>query len=64
MEVCEFDAVRVDAERLVAVVDETSCEGCGKCTVVCPTGAIGVRQFRKPQIVATIDALAPMEVSP
>jgi heterodisulfide reductase subunit A len=63
-EVCEFDAVRVDPEGLLAVVDETSCEGCGKCTVVCPTGAISVRQFKKPQIVATIDALAPMAVMP
>jgi heterodisulfide reductase subunit A len=62
--VCEFDAVRVDPERLVAVVDETACEGCGKCTVVCPTGAIRVRQFTRPQIVASIDALAPMAVSP
>ncbi len=63
-EVCEFDAVRVDPEGLLAVVDETACEGCGKCTVVCPTGAISVRQFKKPQIVATIDALAPMAVMP
>ncbi|HKZ47598.1 MAG TPA: CoB--CoM heterodisulfide reductase iron-sulfur subunit A family protein [Thermoplasmata archaeon] len=64
MEVCEFDAVKVDPEMLIAVVDETACEGCGKCTVVCPTGAISVRQFTKPQIVASIDAMAPMAVSP
>jgi len=63
-DVCEFDAVHVDPESLVAVVDETACEGCGKCTVVCPTGAIQVRQFTKPQIVASIDALAPKAVAP
>ena len=63
-EVCEFDAVRVDPQSLVAVIDETACEGCGKCTVVCPTAAITVRQFTKPQIVATIDALAPLAVAP
>jgi len=63
-EVCEFDAVHVDPQSLVAVVDETACEGCGKCTVVCPTAAITVRQFTKPQIVAAIDALAPMAVAP
>ncbi|HYM40562.1 MAG TPA: CoB--CoM heterodisulfide reductase iron-sulfur subunit A family protein [Thermoplasmata archaeon] len=61
---CEFDAVHIDPQGLVAVVDETSCEGCGKCTVVCPTGAITVRQFTKPQIVASIDALAPKAVAP
>lgn len=64
-EVCEFEGVHVDPERLVAVVDETACEGCGKCTVVCPTGAIAVRQFRREQIVASLDALAPLlAVSP
>ena len=63
-EVCEFDAVHVDPGRLLAVVDETACEGCGKCTVVCPTGAITVRQFKRPQIVASIDALAPLAVAP
>src|SRR3970040_385118 len=64
MEVCEFDAVRIDPEGLVAVVDETACEGWGKCTVVCPTGAIRVRQFTGPQVVASIDALAPKAVAP
>jgi len=54
----------VDPETLVAVVDETACEGCGKCTVVCPTGAIAVRQFTAPQVVASIDALAPKAVVP
>ena len=63
-EVCEFDAVHVDPNTLVAVVDETACEGCGKCAVVCPTGAISVRQFKKPQVLAAIDALAPMAVVP
>jgi len=63
-EVCEFDAVHVDPATLVAVVDETACEGCGKCAVVCPTGAISVRQFKKPQILAAIDALAPLAVVP
>ncbi|OGS63716.1 MAG: hypothetical protein A3K59_01970 [Euryarchaeota archaeon RBG_19FT_COMBO_69_17] len=63
-EACEFDAVRIDPEGLVAVVDETACEGCGKCTVVCPTGAIRVRQFTGPQVVASIDALAPKAVAP
>ncbi|HII40183.1 MAG TPA: CoB--CoM heterodisulfide reductase iron-sulfur subunit A family protein, partial [Thermoplasmata archaeon] len=63
-DVCEFDAVHVDPEGLVASVDETACEGCGKCTVVCPTGAITVHQFTKPQIVASIDALAPKAVAP
>jgi len=62
--VCEFDAIHVDPETLVAVVDETACEGCGKCTVVCPTGAIAVRQFTAPQVVASIDALAPKAVVP
>ena len=61
---CEFDAVAVDPNDLVAVVDGTACEGCGKCTVVCPTGAISVRQFTTPQIVASIDALAPKAVAP
>jgi heterodisulfide reductase subunit A len=64
VEVCEFDAVRVDPERLLAVIDETACEGCGKCAVVCPTGAITVRQFTKPQVVAAIDAMSPLAVNP
>lgn len=54
---CEFKAVRVNPEKLYAVVEEALCEGCGKCSVNCPTGAIAVRSYKFDQQIALVDGL-------
>ena len=38
-EVCRFEAIREDF-----VVDPVSCEGCAFCSLVCPAGAIEMRE--------------------
>jgi len=32
------------------------CQGCGACTVACPSGAIQQRVFEKTQLMAMLDA--------
>ena len=49
---CPFNALVVN-ERAVKVI-ETSCKGCGTCSVACPTGAIQMRHFNDDQILAEI----------
>ena len=41
--VCKFDAIHVDPERGIAVVDEDKCTACGACTKACPKGIIELR---------------------
>ena len=40
---CKFDAIKMDPETGLPVVDETKCTGCGACTKVCPKGIIELR---------------------
>lgn len=54
---CEFQAIRVDGDRLRARVEATLCEGCGKCAVLCPTGAASVHSGTNAQIGALIEGL-------
>ena len=40
VEACKEDAIRLDQEREVPVIDEIQCLYCGKCISACPTGTI------------------------
>lgn len=40
---CKFDAIHVDPERGVALVDENKCTACGACVKACPKGVIELR---------------------
>jgi Pyruvate/2-oxoacid:ferredoxin oxidoreductase delta subunit/predicted transcriptional regulator len=48
---CYFDALAVDDDSGVAVVDQENCMGCGLCTVVCPTDAISMELARPEDFV-------------
>ena len=39
---CAFDAIHVDPENHVAVVDPNKCKACGKCIATCPRGIISL----------------------
>ena len=43
--------------RRVAVVNSALCQGCGACTVTCPSGAMDLQGFSNRQILAEVDAI-------
>jgi len=45
-----------DEETGITEVVALLCQGCGACTVACPSGAIQQRVFEKPQLLAMLDA--------
>ncbi|MBP3387486.1 MAG: CoB--CoM heterodisulfide reductase iron-sulfur subunit A family protein [Clostridia bacterium] len=66
--VCAYNAISyVDKEfrmpdrttrvRRVAVVNDAVCQGCGACTVTCPSGAMDLKGFSNKQIMAEVDAI-------
>jgi len=56
VEMCPYDAISFDEEKKVVVVNEILCQGCGACSVVCPSGTSQQNTFTKRQIVSMIDA--------
>ena len=44
-------------ERQVASVNGSLCQGCGACTVACPSGAMDLKGFSNKQIMAEVDAI-------
>ncbi|MGP1363472.1 MAG: RnfABCDGE type electron transport complex subunit B [Bacteroides sp.] len=41
--VCDFDAIHMDAERHLPVVDQDKCTACGACVKICPKHVIELR---------------------
>lgn len=48
---CQFDAIHIDPERHIAVVDEDKCTACGKCAEACPKGVIRLESASAPVAV-------------
>ena len=40
---CKFDAIKMDPETGLPMVDESKCTGCGACSKACPKGIIEMR---------------------
>ena len=43
--------------KRVAVVNEAVCQGCGACTVTCPSTAMDLKGFSNNQIMSEVDAI-------
>lgn len=44
--VCQFDAIKIDRETMLPVVDVDKCSGCGNCAKQCPRNIIELRAKR------------------
>lgn len=45
---CAFDAIHIDKNRGIAVVDENKCVACGKCIEVCPKNVLSLHPVNEP----------------
>ncbi len=57
-EACAYGAITIDPVRQVAVVNQALCEGCGACSANCPTTAINIVNFRKEQVLRSVEILS------
>lgn len=49
---CKFDAIHIDPQKGIAVVDEEKCTACGQCALACPKSVIAiVPKNEKPAVV-------------
>ena len=65
--VCPYGAISyIDKEvndhgirevRRIAQVNSALCQGCGACTVACPSGSMDLQGFSNRQILAEVDAI-------
>ncbi len=48
---CKFDAIHIDPEKGIAVVDESKCTACGACVAACPKAVIALKSVNEKVIV-------------
>jgi heterodisulfide reductase subunit A len=54
---CPYEAIEFDKEKMLATVNEVLCKGCGTCVAACPAGAISGAGFTDEQIVAELEGV-------
>jgi heterodisulfide reductase subunit A len=57
VEVCAYNAIELDPEKGIAVINEALCKGCGACAATCRVGAVDLSGFRDEQILSALSAL-------
>jgi heterodisulfide reductase subunit A len=55
--VCPYNAIAIDEDKEVAVINEILCKGCGGCVATCKGSAPNLRGFKDEQILSVIGAL-------
>ena len=48
---CQFDAIKIDPVKKIAVVDQEKCTGCGQCAAECPKSVIEMRSVKESILV-------------
>lgn len=56
VQVCPYDARKIDEETRVAKVSGLLCQCCGECAIACPNGATQQVHIARSQILAMVDA--------
>jgi heterodisulfide reductase subunit A len=56
VQVCPYQAVSYNEERLVCEVNQAVCKGCGACAVACPTGAAAIHHFTDSEVLSMVEA--------
>jgi heterodisulfide reductase subunit A len=57
VDVCPYQAITMDMEKMKAQVNEATCKGCGTCAASCRSGAPQLKGFTQEAIMAQISAL-------
>ena len=57
MTVCAYNAISLDEERQIAVINEAMCKGCGACVATCRGTAIKLHGFEDEQILRMLNVL-------
>lgn len=55
--VCPYNARRIQPFNRVAEVQSVLCQGCGACATVCPNGATRLKNFYKEQVMDMIEVM-------
>jgi heterodisulfide reductase subunit A len=61
---CPFNAISFHEDDMVSEINSALCQGCGTCVAACPAGAISGTGFSNEQIMAQIEGLMLLDVSP
>ncbi|MEX1246971.1 MAG: CoB--CoM heterodisulfide reductase iron-sulfur subunit A family protein [Anaerolineales bacterium] len=56
-DLCPFNAISFDEQKMVSEVHQALCQGCGTCVAACPAGAISGTGFTNEQVLAQIEGL-------
>ncbi|HPR41207.1 MAG TPA: hydrogenase iron-sulfur subunit [Candidatus Methanofastidiosa archaeon] len=52
---CVYDAIDTTGEDFKVL--DVSCQACGKCSVICPTGAIDLQLYTEDQLIKQVDGI-------
>ena len=61
---CPFNAILFHSDRMVSEVNPALCQGCGTCVAACPAGAMSGTGFSDEQILAQIDGILLLNLTP